>query len=128
MYMVIICFTHPYSIRTCNGTYDLPDLHTSTITVTAECVQGILPADTVTMFGPSGQVLPFTISSKLYVFPSMNFSCDGTITDIRMRMQFKPGLPPGGRITQLPRRTELSNQKSLTHSAQPKQHATGVSQ
>ena len=52
------------------------------------------------MFGPSGQVLPFTLSSKLYVFPSMNFSCNGTITDIRMRMQFKPGLPPGGSITQ----------------------------
>ena len=98
--MVIICFTHPYSIRTCTDTYDLPDLHTSTITVTAECVQGILPADTVTMFGSSDQVLPFTSSSKLYVFPSMNFSCDGTITDIRMRMRFKPGLPPGGSITQ----------------------------
>ncbi len=30
----------------------------------------------------------------------MNFSCNGTITDIRMRMQFKPGLPAGGSITQ----------------------------
>ena len=49
MYMVISCFTHPYSIRKCNGTYDLPDLHTPTITVTAECVQGILPAEAVTI-------------------------------------------------------------------------------
>ena len=69
-------------------------------TVTAECVQGILPADIVTLFGPSDQVLPFTLSSKLYVFPSMNFSCSGTITDIRIRMAFKPGLPPGGSLTQ----------------------------
>ena len=34
-----------------------------------------------------------TIRNRLYVFPSMNFSCDGTITDIRMRMEFVPGLP-----------------------------------
>ena len=66
----------------------------------AECVQGILPAETVNLYGSSDQVPPFTVSSKLYIFPSMNFSCDGTITDIRMRMQFKPGLPPGGSITQ----------------------------
>ena len=52
------------------------------------------------MFGSSNQVLPFTVSSRLYVFPSMNFSCSGTITDIRMRMHFKPGLPPGGSLTQ----------------------------
>ena len=69
-------------------------------TVTAECVQGILPAETVTMFGPSDQVLPFTGSSRLYVFPSMNFSCDGTITDIRIRMHFNRGLPADGSITQ----------------------------
>ena len=56
-------------------------------TVTAECVQGILPADTVTMFGSSDQVLRFTSSSRLYVFPSMTFSCNGTITDIRMRLE-----------------------------------------
>ena len=66
----------------------------------AECVQGILPADTVNLYGSSDQVLPFTISSRLYVFPSMNFSCNGTITDIRMRMHFNRGLPPGGSITQ----------------------------
>ena len=59
-----------------------------------------LPADTVNLYGSSDQVLPFTSNSKLYVFPSMNFSCDGTITDIRMRMNLKPGLPPGGSITQ----------------------------
>ena len=52
------------------------------------------------MFGPSDQVLPYTSRKRLYVFPSMNFSCNGTITDIRMRMRFKPGLPPGGSITQ----------------------------
>ena len=52
------------------------------------------------MFGPSDQVLPFTSSSRLYVFPSMNFSCDGTITDIRIRMHFKTGLPPDGSLTQ----------------------------
>ena len=69
-------------------------------TVTAECVQGILPAETVNLYGSSDQILPFTISSKLYVFPSMNFSCDGTITDIRMRMNLKPGLPADGSVTQ----------------------------
>ena len=52
------------------------------------------------MFGSSDQILPFTISSKLSVFPSLNFSCSGTITDIRMRMHFKPGLPPGVNVTQ----------------------------
>ena len=56
-------------------------------TVTAECVQGILPADTVSIIGASDQVLPFAFSSSLYVFPSMNFSCNGTITDIRMRLE-----------------------------------------
>ena len=69
-------------------------------TVTAECVQGILPAETVNLYGSSDQVLPFTFNSKLYVFPSMNFSCDGTITDIRIRMAIKPGLPADGSITQ----------------------------
>ena len=28
----------------------------------------------------------------LYIYPSMNFSCNGTITDIRMRMQQSPGI------------------------------------
>ena len=95
--MYILCFTHLYSIHV---TTHVTSLHTSIITVTAECVQGILPAETVNLYGSSDQAPPFTISSKLYIFPSMNFSCDGTITDIRMRMQFKPGLPPGGSITQ----------------------------
>ena len=50
------------------------------------------------MFGPSDQVPPSIISSRLYVFPSMNFSCSGTITDIRMRMDYLTGQPPS--ITQ----------------------------
>ena len=54
-------------------------------TVTTECVQGILPTETVSIFGSSDQELPFAFTSSLYVFPSMNFSCNGTITDIRMR-------------------------------------------
>ena len=45
---------------------------------TAECVQGILPTETVS-------IVRFAFTSSLYVFPSMNFSCNGTITDIRMR-------------------------------------------
>ena len=60
-------------------------------TVTAECVQGILPADTVSIIGSSDQELPYAFSSRLYVFPSMNFSCNGTITDIRMRLDFPLG-------------------------------------
>ena len=28
----------------------------------------------------------------LYIYPSINFSCNGTITDIRMRMQQPPGI------------------------------------
>ena len=69
-------------------------------TVTAEGVQGMLPAETVnlygsvSMFGSSDQVLPFTSSSRLFVFPPMNFSCDGIITDIRMRMDYITGQPP----------------------------------
>ena len=70
------------------------------LSCTAECVQGILPAETVNLYGSSDQVPPFTFNSKLYVFPSMNFSCDGTITDIRMRVHFNRGLPPDGSITQ----------------------------
>ena len=53
----------------------------------AGCAQGILPAETVSMFGSSDQVLLSTSSSTLYALPSMNFSCDGTITDIRMRLE-----------------------------------------
>ena len=34
------------------------------------------------------------------MFPSMNFSCSGTITDIRMRMAFRLGLPANRNITQ----------------------------
>ena len=62
-------------------------IHPPLLLCSAECAQGILPADTVNMYGPSDQVLPFTSSSRLYVFPSMNFICNGTITDIRMRLE-----------------------------------------
>ena len=46
------------------------------------------------MYGPTSRSdeLPSTSASTLYVFPSMNFSCNGTITDIRMRMDFIEGL------------------------------------
>ena len=46
------------------------------------------------MYGPSSTSaeLSNTIHRDiLYTFPSMNFSCNGTITDIRMRMQQPPG-------------------------------------
>ena len=68
----------------------------------AECIQGVLPAETVNLCGPSSRnaELYSTIKSSLFVFPSMNFSCDGTITDIRMRMQFVSGLPADSNITQ----------------------------
>ena len=66
----------------------------------AECVQGILPEETVNMYGSPREVLPIASSSKLYAFPSMNFSCSGIITDIRMRMDFRAGLPANRNITQ----------------------------
>ena len=50
------------------------------------------------MFGSSDQVPPFTSRKRLYVFPSMNFSCNGTITDIRVSMDYMKGQPPS--ITQ----------------------------
>ena len=51
------------------------------------------------MYGPGSRSaeLPSTLSSRLYLFPSMNFSCNGTITDIRMRMDFVQGLQPDQR-------------------------------
>ena len=59
-----------------------------------ECAHGFPSSDTVNMYGPPSRSdnLSSTLSSKLYVFPSMNFSCNGTITDIRMRMDFIEGL------------------------------------
>ena len=59
-----------------------------------ECAHGFLPRSTVNMYGPTSrnEELPSTISGRLYVFPSMNFSCNGNITDIRMRMDFIEGL------------------------------------
>ena len=64
-----------------------------------ECAGGFLPRDAVNMYGPGSRSaeLPSTLSSRLYVFPSMNFSCRGTITDIRMRMDFVQGLQPDQR-------------------------------
>ena len=61
-----------------------------------ECAGGFLPRDAVNMYGPGSRSaeLSSTFSSRLYVFPSMNFSCNGTITDIRMRMDFIQGLQP----------------------------------
>ena len=47
------------------------------------------------MYGPSSRSaeLSNTIHRDiLYTYPSMNFSCNGTITDIRMRMQQPPGI------------------------------------
>ena len=62
--------------------------------VTTECVQGVLPAETINLNGPSTRntQLSFTVRNRVYVYSSMNFSCNGTITDIGMRMQFVTGL------------------------------------
>ena len=55
------------------------------------------------MYGPGSKSaeLSSTFSSRLYLFPSMNFSCNGTITDIRMRMDFVQGLQPDQRQVML---------------------------
>ena len=49
------------------------------------------------MYGPASrnEELNSTSDSTLYIFPSLNFSCDGSITDIRMRMDFIEGLQSG---------------------------------
>ena len=62
-----------------------------------ECAHGFPSSDTVNMYGPPSRSdnLSSTLSSTLYVFPSMNFSCNGTVTDIRMRMDFIEGLQSG---------------------------------
>ena len=62
--------------------------------INTECVHGFPSSDTVNMYGPGSMndKLNSTSASTLYVFPSLNFSCDGTITDIRMRMDFIEGL------------------------------------
>ena len=52
------------------------------------------------MYGSPSAAPPSILSSRQYMFPSMNFSCSGTITDIRMRMGFRAGLPANGNITQ----------------------------
>ena len=53
------------------------------------------------MYRPSSMndELNSTSASTLYVFPSLNFSCDGTITDIRMRMDFIEDLQSGQQQT-----------------------------
>ena len=71
---------------------------TSCLTVLfVECAHGFVPSATINMYGPSSRngELRVIAKSKLYLFPSMNFSCDGTITDIRMRMEFVDGLQSG---------------------------------
>ena len=62
-----------------------------------ECACGFPSHDTVNMYGPPtrNEELNSTSASTLYIFPSMNFSCDGSITDIRMRMDFIEGLQSG---------------------------------
>ena len=43
------------------------------------------------MYGPSSRSAELSNTlhpDTLYIYPSMNFSCNGTITDIRMRMKF----------------------------------------
>ena len=63
------------------------------------CANGLPPKDTVTAYGASSSnaLLPALPQNRLYLFPSMNFSCDGTITDIRMRMDFIEGVELGQR-------------------------------
>lgn len=63
------------------------------------CADGLPPTDTVTAYGASSSntLLPDLPQNRLYLFPSMNFSCDGTITDIRMRMDFIEGVQLGQR-------------------------------
>ena len=63
------------------------------------CADGLPPKDTVTAYGASSSnaLLPALPQNRLYLFPSMNFSCDGTVTDIRMRMDFIEGVELGQR-------------------------------
>ena len=76
--------------------------HASTVMInhTAECVQGILPEETVNMDDSTSETLRSASRNRLYAFPSMNFSCNGTITDIRMRIAFRAGVPTNRNITQ----------------------------
>ena len=55
-----------------------------------ECARGFLASDAVNMYGAGSMSSELSSLSRstLYVFPSMNFSCNGTITNIRMRMDF----------------------------------------
>ena len=100
IWLLFVSLTHTAYVHVLTPMTSLTCIRPPLPSCTAECVQGILPAETVNLYGPSGQVLPFTSSNRLYALPSMNFSCSGTITDIRMRMHFKPGLPAGGSLSQ----------------------------
>ena len=71
---------------------------TSCLTVLfVECAHGFLPSATINLYGPPSKnvELSFTARNRLFVFPSMNFSCDGTITSIRMRLGFVTGFEIG---------------------------------
>ena len=66
---------------------------TSCLTVLfVECAHGFLPRDTINLYGPRNIELGALTRSRLYLYPSMNFSCDGIITDIRIRMFFNSQL------------------------------------
>ena len=60
---------------------------TSCLTVLfIECAHGFVPSATINSYGPRNIEVDALSRSRLYLYPSMNFSCDGIITDIRMRM------------------------------------------
>ena len=70
---------------------------TSCLTVLfVECAHGFVPSDTINLYGPfsrNTELSYILLRSTLYLFPSMNFNCSGTITDIRMRMEFNSQVP-----------------------------------
>ena len=74
-------------------------LYASLLAPGQECADGVLSKETVAAYSASSSnaLLSALPQNKLYLFPSMNFSCDGTITDIRMRMDFVEGLQFGQR-------------------------------
>ena len=77
---------------------------TSCLTVLfVECAHGFVPSDTINLYGPSSRnkelFSPLT-RNTLFVFPSMNFNCSGTITDIRMRMEFNSQVPTNSYMQQ----------------------------
>ena len=74
-------------------------LHVSLLLVAPVCANGFPPEELIDAYGGSDNNprLPALTQNTLYTFPSMSFSCDGTITDIRMRMDFVDGIQPGQR-------------------------------